>query len=100
MAQRALPTSQESPRGLTIESLLTGACTRPHTLVRSSRYPHQTKAKKVPDGFRPVRDRSREVPRWGVKPAANKNEWVGLLTALTAAEQASNDMTLRLRPGS
>jgi hypothetical protein len=35
-----------------------------------------------------------------VKPAANKNEWVGLLTALTAAEQASNDMTLRLRPGS
>jgi hypothetical protein len=34
------------------------------------------------------------------KPAANKNEWVGLLTALTAAEQASNDMTLRLRPGS
>ena len=61
---------------------------------------HQAKAKKVPDGFRPVRDRSREVPRWGVKPAANKNEWVGLLTALTAAEQASNDMTLRLRPDS
>jgi hypothetical protein len=73
-----------------LQSLLSWA-----TLLRTRDARVVIKREKVPKGFRPVRDRSREVFRWGVSQQQTKNEWVRLLTHLRAIEQPSNHTTLQ-----
>jgi hypothetical protein len=58
-------------------------------IQRSRGRAHSRRSEKAPNGFKTVRDRSREVCT-GDKPATNKNERVRLLAALTATEQVTN----------
>jgi hypothetical protein len=50
---------------------------RAHIKDRSSRRAYQPKVKKVPDGFRPVRDRSREMIR-SVEASSKQKRMSGL----------------------